>query len=127
MKKIVSFVSNIFSTLFGEFKFRGAIFLFGNLVVLGILILTDPDLAIVSQLPFGASTLNLIINLAKMTLFVSVLNLCLWTILEAGGEAAKLTNLFDKAGQTEQGSGLALISVALFAIAIAAILAAVIH
>ena len=115
------------TSLFTDFKFRASMFIFGNILVLAVLILTDPDMGYVGQLPFGASTLNLIISLSKMTLFVSVLYACLWTILEEAGFNAKLSNLFSKATDSESGAGLALVAVALFAIAIAIILAAVIH
>ena len=125
MSKVAVFYSKVTTTHKLRFFIIGVL----SILTLIALVLTDPDLGIVQQLPFGASTLNLILSLAKISLFFAALQICMWTILEEANNDAKLSELFSKITNVDTtgiASSIALVAIGLFSIAVAIIIQAVI-
>ena len=108
-------LNNILS-LFLPKRFRHTFMLLGSLLVIALLVLSDPDFGIISNLPIGASTLATLIILSKVVLYVSVLHLARKALHDY--PEADAQSLFSKAKETSQGAGLALIAIALTVIAI---------
>lgn len=103
-------------------RFRDIFLGIGSGLVLLLLLLSDPQLGVISQLPFGAGTLGLIINLVIGIFFVGFLHFSRKALLDY----IDLEEFFKKAIQSPEGSGLALVAVGLMMVSIAiAVLAAV--
>lgn len=101
-------------------RFRNIFIGIGSLLVVLILLLTDPDIALVQNLPFGSSTLTVLILLATSVLFVGVLHFSRKALLDY----LDLAELFRKAKTTPEGSGLAIIGVGLICVSIAILISA---
>lgn len=103
-----------------KLRFRHAYTILGNLLVIALWLLTDPDTGLITNLPFGASTIATLVILLKSTLYITLLHVsrkALWDYLD-------LERLYTKAVQTPEGAGYATISVALSLIAIAIVILA---
>ena len=102
-------------------RFRHIFLTLGSVLTLLVLFLSDPDLGFISNLPFGAGTLTILVVLVSSVLYIGLLHLARKALFDY----LDLAEFFRKAIQTPEGSGLALIAVAIAMVAIAiAILAA---
>lgn len=101
-------------------RFRHVYMGIGSLLVILILMLTDPDNAIVAKLPFGAGTTASLIILLTSFLYVTVLHLSRKALIDY----IDLQEFFKKALLTPEGAGKALIGVGLMMIAIAIVILA---
>lgn len=103
-------------------RFRDIFLGVGSFLVLVLLLLSDPQSGIIAQLPFGAATLGLVLNLVIAIFFVGFLHFSRKALLDY----LDLEIYFKKAIESPVGAGLALISVGLMMVSIAlAVLAAV--
>lgn len=104
-------------------RFRHTYMLFGSIFAIMLSALSDPDNGFIQGLPFAASTVATIVILLKSILYVG--------LLHASRKA--LTDYFDmevfanKALESSEGAGKAMIAVALIMIAIAIVIFAATH
>ena len=103
-------------------RFRNVFLLIGGLLVIIIMLLSDPDGGLINNLPFGATTLSTLIVLVISILFIAMLHLGRRALLDY----IDLSEIIKKAVQTSDGAGMVVIGVGLIMISIAiTILAAV--
>lgn len=103
-------------------RFRDIFLGIGSVLVLVLLLLSDPQSGLVSQLPFGAATLGLILNIVVGLFFIGLLHLSRKALIDY----IDLEVFFKKAIETSQGAGLAIVGVGLIMISVSlGILAAV--
>ena len=97
-------------------RFRHVFLGLGSLLVMLLVTLTDPSIGFISQLPFGAGLVGLLINLNIAVLFVSFLHIARKGLFDY----VDLSGFFSKALESSIGAGIALlaISVAMVAISI---------
>lgn len=96
-------------------RFRNVFLLVGGLLVLIILLLSDPDGGLINNLPFGASTLTLLISLVVSILYIGMLHAGRKALLDY----INLEDIIKKAVQTSDGAGLVTIGIGLMMISIA--------
>lgn len=101
-------------------RFRDIFLGIGSALVLVLLLLSDPQSGIISQLPFGAATLGLILNLVIAIFFVGFLHFSRKALLDY----IDLELFFKKAMEQPTGAGLALVAVGLIMISIALVMLA---
>lgn len=101
-------------------RFRDIYLGIGSLLVVIILLLSDPDNGFIQNLPFGAGTLSILIILVVSILYVGLLHISRKALLDY----IDLAEFFKKAIQTPEGSGLAIIGVGLMMIAISIVVLA---
>lgn len=101
-------------------RFRDIFLGLGSLLVLALLFLTDPAANVIGQLPIGASTINVLINLVISLLYVGLLHCSRKALVDY----LDLEGFFRKAFETSQGAGLALVAVALIMISISLVVLA---
>lgn len=101
-------------------RFRDIYLGIGSLLVVIILLLSDPDNGFIQHLPFGAGTLSILIILVVSILYVGLLHVSRKALLDY----IDLAELFKKATQTPEGSGLAIIGIGLIMIAISIVILA---
>jgi len=92
-----------------------------GIMVLILLLLTDPDSGLIDNLPFGATTLGYVLFCFKSVLGVIFLHVSRKALMDY----VDLNALFDKATTSSEGSGLAIIGVGLIYLSIALIFLAV--
>lgn len=98
-----------------KLRFRNVYMVLGSFLVLCVWVLSDPDAGLIRDLPFGASTVATVIILLKSVLYVGMLHISRKALIDY----VDLKPYFDKALQTSEGAGRALIAVSLIMIAIA--------
>lgn len=103
-----------------KLRFRHIYTIIGSLIVLLAWLGTDPDLGLISGLPFGASTLAMIVILSKSVLYVALLHYSRKALLDY----LDLKTLLVKASESSQGAGLAMIAVAGIMISISLVILA---
>lgn len=96
-------------------RFRYTYMIIGTILALALALLADPDLRLITNLTFGASTLVGLIILSKAVLYVGVLHLSRKALLDY----LDLEDLFRRAKQSPEGAGSAIIGVGLIFIALA--------
>lgn len=101
-------------------RFRDIFLGVGSFLVLVLLLLSDPQSGIIAQLPFGAATLGLVLNLVIAIFFVGFLHFSRKALLDY----LDLEIYFKKAIESPVGAGLALISVGLMMVSIALVVLA---
>lgn len=101
-------------------RFRNVFLGIGSLLVVLVLLLSDPDSGFVRNLPFGASTLSFLIILVSSVLYIGVLHLGRKALLDY----IDLEEYFKKAKLSPEGAGAALIAVALFSVSISLVILA---
>jgi hypothetical protein len=101
-------------------RFRNVFLGIGSILVMAVLLLSDPDSGLVKNLPFGAGTLSFLIILVSSVLYIGVLHLGRKALFDY----IDLEEYFKKAKLSPEGAGYALISVGLFSIAIAIVILA---
>ena len=101
-------------------RFRNIFIGIGSLLVIILLLLSDPDGGLVQNLPFGAGTLSTIIILVISILYVGLLHYSRKALLDY----LDLEELFNKAKLTPEGSGLAIIGIGLIMISVSIVILA---
>lgn len=95
-------------------RFRHIYMGLGGLLVILILLLSDPDIGFIQNLPFGSSTVSILIILLLTILYAGMLHITRKALFDY----IDLSIYFKKALQTPEGAGLALVAVGLSLIAI---------
>jgi len=101
-------------------RFRHMYMTVGSILVMFIWLLSDPDTGIIQNLPFGAGAIATLVILLKSILYVGMLHLSRKALLDY----IDLAPYFQKAFQTSEGSGRALMAVAIMCVAIALVMIA---
>lgn len=101
-------------------RFRHVFMGIGGFLVLLILLITDPDGGILKNIPFGSSTLSLLIILLASILYIGMLHLARKSLVDY----INLEEYFKKALMTPEGAGLALIGVGLIMVSISLVILA---
>lgn len=101
-------------------RFRYVYLGLGSILVAIILLLSDPDSGIITDLPFGAGTLTILIVLLSSVLYVGFLHLSRRALMDY----LDLSKFFAKAQQSPEGAGLAIVGVGLIMISIALVIMA---
>lgn len=99
-------------------RFRNIYIFIGGFLVILLYLITDPDAGIIQNLPFGANTIVLLSTLLKSIWYVGLLHLSRRALLDY----LDLSAMLEKAEQTSEGAGKALIAVGLFMIAISIVI-----
>lgn len=93
-------------------RFRFVFMGVGSVLTLILLLLSDPSVGAIKQLPFGGATLALIVGLVMCLLYISLLHLARRGLLDY----IDLEVFFKKALETSEGAGMAIIGVGLIMI-----------
>lgn len=101
-------------------RFRNIFIGIGSLLVIILLLLSDPDGGLVQNLPFGAGTLSTIIILVVSILYVGLLHYSRKALLDY----LDLEEFFNKAKLTPEGSGLAIIGIGLIMVSVSIVILA---
>ena len=103
-------------------RFRNAFIVFGSVLTILLLVLADPDLAFVKDLPIGATTINTLIKLFTGTLGATLLFVVGKAMLDY--KVADFEELGKNATRTPEGAGKYAIAVALTKVAYAIVIVA---
>lgn len=101
-------------------RFRNVFLGIGSLLVVAVLLLSDPDSGFIRNLPFGAGTLSILIILVSSILYIGLLHLARKALVDY----IDLEQYFRKALMTPEGSGMALIAVAVMMLSISIVVLA---
>ena len=101
-------------------RFRNVFLGIGSLLVVAVLLLSDPDSGLIQNLPFGAGTLSILIILVSSNLYIGLLHLARKALVDY----IDLEQYFKKALMTPEGSGMALIAVSIMMLAISVVILA---
>ncbi len=101
-----------------QIRFRHVYMGLGSLFVVLAWLLTDPDMGIVTALPIGASTIATVIILLKSVLYVGMLHISRIALFDY----LNLSEFFNQAKTTSEGSANALIAVAIAMLSIAVVM-----
>lgn len=99
-------------------KFRHVFLGLGSFLVLNVLLLSDPDSGLITNLPFGGGTMSLLIILASSVLYIGLLHLARKALLDY----IDLGTFFKTAVRTPEGAGLAIVGVGLIMISVAIVI-----
>ncbi len=99
-------------------RFRHIYTIVGSLFVLALWLFTDPDLGFIQNMEYGASTLATLVIMAKALLYVTLLHYSRKALFDY----LDLEEHFIKTKEEPVASGLALIAVSIFAVAIAIVI-----
>lgn len=101
-------------------RFRSIFVGLGSLVVLLVVFFSDPSVGLISQLPIGSGTVGVIVNMLISVWYVALLHYCRKGLFDY----IDLEVFFKKSMETAEGSGMALISVAIAMVSIALVIVA---
>ncbi len=104
-------------------RFRHVFLGIGSLLTVFLLLISDPDSGFVQALPFGAGTLSTLIILVTSLLFIGLLHLARKGLLDY----VQFDRFFQKAIQTPEGAGLAIIGIGLIMISISIVISAAVR
>lgn len=99
-------------------RFRHVYIGLGTLFVLFISLITDPDSGLLQSLPFGAGTIATVVILLKAILYTGLLHITRKGLLDY----FNFEEFLNKAKQTSEGAGNAIIGVGLYCIAMAIVI-----
>lgn len=99
-------------------RFRNIYVIFGSLLVIFAWFLTDPDLGLIADLSFGASTIATLMILAKAVLYVALLHYSRKALFDY----LNLGEYFESAKTTPYSASIALVAVSIFTLAIAVVI-----
>lgn len=99
-------------------RFRDVFLGIGSILVLILLILGDPAQGVVQDMPFGAATVGLILNLVISVFFVAFLHFSRKALVDY----IDLEEFFKKAIESSQGAGMAIIGVGLIMLSVAVVI-----
>lgn len=101
-------------------RFRDIYLGVGSVLVLAVVFMSDPSVGLISQLPFGSSTLGLIINIIISLFYIGLLHYSRKALIDY----IDMEVFFKRALETSQGAGMALIGVGLIMVSIAMVIVA---
>ena len=101
-------------------RFRDIYLGVGSVLVLAVVFMSDPSVGLISQLPFGSSTLGLIINIIISLFYIGLLHYSRKALIDY----IDMEVFFKKALESSQGAGMALIGVGLIMISISLVVIA---
>lgn len=101
-------------------RFRDIFLVLGSFLTLALLFLSDPDSALVTSLPFGASTLTVLIVLVSSILYIGLLHIARKALFDY----IDLQDFFKEAVKSPHGAGLALIAVSIAMVSISIVVLA---
>ena len=101
-------------------RFRDIYLGVGSALVLAVVFMSDPSVGLISQLPFGSSTLGLIINIIISLFYIGLLHYSRKALIDY----IDMEVFFKKALESSQGAGMALIGVGLIMISISLVVIA---
>ncbi len=104
-------------------RFRHVYMGLGTFFVLVLSMMTDPDSGFVQSLPFGAGTVATLVILLKAILYTGFLHLTRKGLLDY----FDYQEFINKAKETSEGAGSALIGVGLYIVAMAIVIFAATH
>lgn len=107
----------------GQMRFRHVYMGLGSFLTLLLWLLSDPDTGFIENLPFGASTVATIVILLKSVFYVALLHLSRRALLDY----IDLNTYFQKALQTSEGAGRALMAVAIIMVSISIVMFAAVN
>jgi hypothetical protein len=93
----------------------------GTIVVFLLMIISDPSLGIITEMPFGAEQLVLLTIIAKSVLYATLLHVTRKAFLDY--PEADIKNAMSKAIETPTGAGLIVIGVGLITVAFSIVIA----
>ena len=99
-------------------RFRDVYITIGSLLVLALWIVSDPDLGLITEMSFGASTIATLVILLKSILYVGLLHFSRKALLDY----VDLQKVIEKAVQSSDGAGNVVIGIGLMMIAIAIVM-----
>ncbi len=99
-------------------RFRNTFVGLGSVLVIAVLLMSDPSNGFIHNLPFGSGTLSTLIILVSSILYIGLLHFARKGLLDY----LDLEVYFKKALQTPEGSGSALIAVSLMMVAISIVI-----
>lgn len=106
-----------------KLRFRHVYMGIGSVLVILLWLLSDPDSGYISQLPFGAGTLATFIILTKVVVYMAFFQLSGNSLFDY----LDIEEHFNKAKETPEGAGRALIAVGLGLVAVALVLYTATH
>ena len=101
-------------------RFRDIYLSVGSVLVFAVVFMSDPSVGLISQLPFGSSTLGLIINIIISLFYIGLLHYSRKALIDY----IDLEVFFKKSLESSQGAGMALIGVGLIMTSIALVVIA---
>lgn len=101
-------------------RFRSLFVGLGSLLVLLVVFFSDPTVGLISQLPIGSGTVGVIVNILISLWYVCLLHVCRKGLFDY----IDLEVFFKKSMETAEGSGMALIAVAVSMVSIAMVIIA---
>ncbi len=104
-------------------RFRHIFLGIGSVLVILVLLLSDPDNGMVQNLPFGAGTLSTLIILVTSILYIGVLHLGRKGLTDY----VDMLKVFQKAMQTPEGAGLVFVGMGLIMVSIAIVILAAVN
>ena len=104
-------------------RFRDIYMLVGGLLVLLVMLGTDPDTGWVHSLPFGASTVATLVILLQCILYVGLLHYSRKALFDY----LDFKEIADRAMKTSQGSGYLAMAIAIAMLAIALVMNAAVR
>lgn len=103
-----------------KIRFRHLYMGIGGVVFALLYLLTDPSLGLIEDLPFGAGVVAEFVILLKVLLYVALLHLSRRALFDY----VDLQTFIRKAAETPEGAGRVVMSIGLFVVAIAVLIAA---
>ena len=104
-------------------RFRNVFLGVGSLLVILLLLVTDPDSGIITSLSIGSGVVATLAILVTAILYVGFLHLSRKALMDY----IDLEQFFKKAGMTPEGSGLALIGVGLMMVSVSLVIMAAVN
>lgn len=101
-------------------RFRDIFLGVGSLLVIILVLLSDPSVGVIAQLPFGSSTLGLFLNIVISLFYIGLLHFSRKALIDY----IDLEAFFKKAYETSQGAALALIGVGIIMLSISLVIVA---
>ena len=99
-------------------RFRHVYMTLGSILTVLLWLLSDPDAGLITNLPFGASTVATLVILLKSIFYVAMLHLSRRALIDY----VNLSDYFTKALQTSEGAGRALIAVGIMMVSISIVM-----
>ncbi len=101
-------------------RFRHVYIGLGTFFVIFLSLITDPDTGLIQSLPFGAGTLATLVIVLKTILYTTLLHITRKGLLDY----FDFKEFLDKAKQSSEGAGNAIIGVGLYTVAMAIVILA---
>lgn len=101
-------------------QFRHIFLGVGSFLTILVLLLSDPDSGLVTNLPFGAGTLTILVILVSSILYIGLLHLGRKAIMDY----IDLKEFFEMALRTPEGAGAAIVGIGLMMVSISIVILA---